>query len=227
MKNVFNIGLALLFASLTVNAASFTGATARNLFNTGAGDTYIDFESVPADTKLDTELAGMGVTFASISDVNGNPAGPYHVQLSSVYNASSFGHTIVGSPCSGCVDDGRVRYEIAFLSPQRNAGLQRIWSSDTITRFYNTDGDLLQEYTGLASEFVAYFSESENQADWVRRIEIDGVNVGGTRQVGYSDDLYFGTLAVVPEPVVWQSLIGGGLFLWNARRRSRVSASAA
>jgi len=160
-----------------------------------AGDTLVDFESVATGTNLTTQIPG--VTFASISDVAGNPAGPFHVEVSAAFSGSD-GNTIVGAPCGGCVDDGRVRYEIVFDTPQRRAGLQRIWNAFTVTRFFDPQGGLLREFAGGDVnggdyQFVGYVSPSPVQSAWVKRIEIDGELSGNSRQVGYTDDLFYGS----------------------------------
>ncbi|NNF66398.1 MAG: hypothetical protein HKM98_02710, partial [Gammaproteobacteria bacterium] len=166
-----------------------------------AGDTLIDFESVATGTNLTTQIPG--VTFASISDVNGNPAGPFHVEVSAAF-AGSDGNTIVGAPCGGCTDDGRVRYEMVFDTPQRRVGLQRIWNNFTVTRFFDIQGQLLHEFAGGDDvsgdyQFVGYVAETTDTNTWVARVEIDGESSGGSRQVGYTDDLFFGSTDVVAE----------------------------
>ena len=171
-----------------------SGPVGRAMFETllaNLGGTFIDFESLTTGTNLTNQFAGLG--FASTTNTAGNPAGPFHVEVSGAF-AGSNGNTIVGSPCDpGCVDDGRVGYEIVFSTPQRWAGLERLWNTNTITRFHATSGALLHEFTGLGFEFVGFISDSLDSNNWIQRIEIDGANVKGSRQVGYADDLFYST----------------------------------
>ena len=169
------------------------GPTARaqfENFQAVAGDTFIDFESVATGTNLTTQFAG--VTFASISNVAGIPAGLFHVEVSGAFSGTD-GNTIVGSPCDpGCVDDGRVTYEMVFDTPQRRAGLERIWNTFPRTQFYNASDTLLASHVNsVGAEFVGFIADGTVPAmDWVSRIQIDSIS---DLQVGYSDDLFYGT----------------------------------
>ncbi|MEX0325085.1 MAG: hypothetical protein AB3N33_03240 [Puniceicoccaceae bacterium] len=103
-------------------------------------------------------------------------------------------HTLMGSRSSGGLPDGQSRYEIVFSQPQARVGVMRLWSTDSLTRFYNPSGELLGEHQNTTSlEFVAWFAGGPDTNDWVSRVEIDGTNPGGTYQVGETDDLFFGT----------------------------------
>ena len=178
------------------SAGLIFGSSARTQFEsfvTSAGDAYIDFNSL-AGTGLSTQLSGLGVTFESnIGTVGEAPFGPYYVFVSSAYPGRV--GSIVGSPCNGCTDDGRVGYQVLFNTAQRRAGLQRNWNSLTVTRFYSAAGELLDEHVGTG--FVGFVADGVNPStDWVARIQIDGLvdpSDGVTRQVGYSDDLFFGS----------------------------------
>lgn len=181
------------------------GPSARTQFEsyrTSLGDTFIDFNSLALNTNLTSQFSGLGVTFASNINVNGVPFGPAHVHVSA---ASGRANTIVGSPCDGgCVDDGRVGYQILFSSPQRRAGLLRNWTTQTLTKFYNASGALLAQHTNtVGSEFVGFMADGANPAtNWVARIQMDTVAPATARQVGYSDDLFFGTAADAIAPSV-------------------------
>ena len=173
------------------------GSAARNQFegfrDGSTADTFIDFNSLPGDTNLTTQFSGLGVTFSSNIYVDGTSFGPVHVHVSSFAGRTG---TIVGSPCDGgCTDDGRVGYQVVFASPQRRAGLQRLWNQYTVTRFYNASNLLLAEHVNLlGSEFVGFIADgTDPQMDWVSRIQMDGLLNQGVRQVGYSDDLFFGS----------------------------------
>jgi hypothetical protein len=179
------------------------GPAARTQFegyrdNPAILDTFIDFNSLAAGTKLATQFSAQGVTFSSNINTDGTPFGPVHVEVSSAVG----GITIVGSPCDPfCGDDGRVGYQIVFAAPQRRAGLLRIWNADTRTRFYSQSG-LLAEHPGTG--FVGYIADGTDPAtQWVARIQIDGVVNSGSRQVGYSDDLFFGSAGLnITVPLV-------------------------
>ncbi|MGB2985411.1 MAG: hypothetical protein WBE26_05960 [Phycisphaerae bacterium] len=170
------------------------------------GGHLIDFESLPTGTNLRDQLAGeFGVHFASISDTSGNPAGPYHVEVSGEHPNTAYGNTIVGSPCDpNCWDDGRVEYEATFDEPQRWVGIERLWLTwNTITQFYS-GATLIYEYEDApcyeswAPYFFGYVVDSDDPGTWITRIVMSG-KPPLSRQVGYSDNLRFGT-AMFEEP---------------------------
>lgn len=216
--------LAVIVAGATCASAQaglVYGPTARDYFasmQAALNEVYLDFESVPSGTNLlpGTDPFGVGARFASIIYTNGTPFGPEHVEVSSAHGYSTYGNTIVGSPFQFGSDDGRVGYEIAFDTPQRRAGILRAWNTSSVTRFYNADGVLLAEHQNTVNvEFVGWVADSDDPSTWVARMVMDGLAPGGTRQVGYSDDLYFGVM--VPSPVGAAALILG--FVAMRRRR--------
>ncbi|MBI3042931.1 MAG: hypothetical protein HYY78_08915 [Betaproteobacteria bacterium] len=156
-------------------------------------DTFIDFNSFAAGTALSTQVSG--VTFQSNINTAGNPFGPINVVVSSAGQCTI--RCIVGTPFTSGSDDGRVGYQILFTTPQRRAGLLRNWLAQySLTRFYNASGALLAEHINTVNaEFVGYIADgTDPSTDWVARIQMDGLmNDGITRQVGYSDDLFFGS----------------------------------
>lgn len=159
------------------------------------GGTYLDFEDKLAGTNLlpRTDPWGVGARFASIVYTNGQPFGPEHVEVSSRHGYATYGNTIVGSPFTNGSDDGRVGYEIRFDETQARAGIQRLWNTQALTRFYNSAGELLAEHVNTTgAEFVGWVSIADDGSDRVARIVMDTSVVSGTRQVGYSDNLYFG-----------------------------------
>lgn len=171
-------------------------ASLHNLLN----ENFLDFESAPTGSNLlpGTDPFGVGARFASILNTAGQPFGPEHVEVSGNHGFATYGNTIVGSPFPSGSDDGRVGYEVRFDEAQRRAGILRAWNTSSLTRFYNAAGDLLVEHQNTTSvEFVGWIADSDDQSTWVARIVMDGLDAGG-RQVGYSDDLYFGTM--VPSP---------------------------
>lgn len=164
-------------------------------------EVYLNFQSVAAGTNLmpGTDPFGVGARFASIINTNGAPFGPEHVEVSSMHGYSTYGNTIVGSPYPAGNDDGRVGYEVRFDTPQFRAGILRAWNTSALTRFYNADGVLLAEHQNTVGvEFVGWVADSSDPSTWVARMVMDGLSLSGTRQVGYSDDLYFGIM--VPSP---------------------------
>lgn len=159
------------------------------------GGVYLDFEDRTAGSNLypGTDPWGVGARFASIIYTNGQPFGPEHVEVSNRHAYSTHGNTIVGSPFMYGSDDGRVGYEIRFDEAQARAGLERLWNTSAVTRFYNADGDLLAQHVNTVNqEFVGWVSMADDGSDRVARIVMDGLATSGTRQVGYSDNLYFG-----------------------------------
>ncbi len=199
------------------DAVLISGQPARDAFEqavAGAGYTKVDFNGYSAGTKLTTQIAGL--SFRTIRDPNGNPISQ-PVTVASVGLPARAG-SIVGTPCSGCSDDGRYAYEIVFTTPQRAAGIQRIWNASTITRFFAADGSQLDEFAGSA--YVGWIAGEGETERYVKRIEIDGLVLSGSRQVGYSDDLVYGQGAI-PEPAT-ASLLALGLAGIAARCRRRV-----
>lgn len=193
--------------TLTVNDQGFTGGggnpttglifggSARTEFENlrdTVGDTYIDFESLPNGTLLDNELIGQGVQFATISDVNGNPDGPGSVIVSTAF-AESGTRSIIGRRLPAGAD-GRTTYEITFTTPQRRAGVLRS-TTNGITRFFAGATLLAQRTVATSREFVGFISDSADEGDWITRIELDGLPVAGSRQVLFTDDLFFGRAA--------------------------------
>ena len=183
------------------------------------GGEFVDFESTPAGTNLNpgADLLGAGMRFASIVSTTGTAFGPFHVEVSNQHIPSSFGNTIVGSPCSLCTDAGRGGYEIVFDEPQRRAGLMRVWNTAATTAFYSDSGALLSQHQNTVNnEFVGYVADDEDASTWVKRIVMDGEMLSGTRQVGYSDMIYSGL--VIPAPAAALPMVFGAAIL---RRRAR------
>jgi len=207
-----------LLAALTPPATAQTivyGPAARTAFEgfvLNNGDKFLDFNSLNPGLALDTELQiSHGLIFASTIQTNGGPIVPPHnVYVTSTSVGGNATTKIVGTPFVGGSDDGRVGYEITFTTPQARAGLQRIWQAgNSVTRFYNQEGTLLAtHFNTVGSEFVAYLADFGNTSTWVARIQMDGLVSGGSRQVGYSDDLFYG-FSAIPEPGTWALLLTG------------------
>ena len=219
MQKLTLVGALTLISTLLAVPASATlmfGAGVETTFQ-GLGGTFVDFgtAAIPVGTNLGPGGGQVaGVSFASITTTSGGPTTPKHVEVS-----SSFGGSIVGSPCDpGCVDDGRVGYEIVFDTPQNHAGLLRLWNTSTETTFYDDLGGVLGVHVNTTgTEFVGWIGDG-NAGQQVKRIVIDTIAPSSSRQVGYSDNLYFG--AAVPEPSTL-ALLALGLGAVATGRRSR------
>lgn len=217
-------GLSLSFVSVAcagADAGLIYGPDAKAYFvamQAEFNEVYLNFENVAGGTNLlpGTDPFGVGARFASIIDTSGNPFGPEHVEVSNLHGYATYGNTIVGSPFQFGNDDGRVGYEIAFDAPQRRAGILRAWNTAAVTRFYNADGVLLgQHQNTVGAEFVGWVADSNDPSAWVSRMVMDGLVLSGSRQVGYSDDLYFGVM--VPSPASAGAIVIG-LLAFKRRR---------
>lgn len=174
-------------------------------FHSSEGDSYVDFEAQPAGPLGPLTVDGVTVTvrttqvrFPSVANVD------YPVSVlpfSFVSSTPSGTHELMGTTSPAGTPDGQSRYEIRFSEPQGRAGVQRNWHTNSMTRFYNADGDLLGEHQNTANrEFVGYIADGDAPGSRVTRIEIDGLVDGVTYQVGFTDDLFFGQGTPVQPP---------------------------
>lgn len=194
------LALALVLGGAdSARAGSLNGPVAKGDFQswtTNHGGVFLNFNGLLAGGQLYRQWqARYGVSFATTTDATGRPLPtptPVVVSANYAYNLGRL--TLVGSPCRGCFDDHGCDYEIRFVTPQRWAGLQRYWRGPTLTRFIAPNNDVLAEVEGEG--FQAWLSEGDSTNTWVARIEISGRDRGGSRQVGYSDDLVYGTNAI-------------------------------
>lgn len=197
--------------------AEFTGfatndAAFRDLFINEATvnqtGTYVNFDGI-AGTRFSTLAGAPGATFESNITTSGSPTSGLPVYASTFSDRLG---TIVGTPFSSGTDDGRMGYQVLFSTPQQYAGIQRNWNSSSVTQFYNSEDELLYEFTGLSVYYAGYTGDPNDQSQWVSRIQMDGNLLSGVRQVGYSDDLVYGisTSFAVPEPSTY-ALFGLGL----------------
>ena len=204
----------------SLNAAGLVGVDVKTAFTAEAtaNGTVEDFD-LPNGTRFNSLATTPGVTYESNITISGNPTSGLPVTTSFFPERAG---TIVGTPFATGSDDGRMGYQIVFDSAQRWAGIQRYWSPFTVTQFYDENDDLLFEFTGEATPFVAFIADSANTNDWVKRIQIDGRPDQGTRQVGYSDDLMFGTsdFTFIPEPAT-STLFLGSLVAGSFLRRRK------
>jgi len=212
----------LTAASATASAGLVFGQAAHDQFQAlqlQHSEGFNDFESLATQTNLlpGTDPFGDGTHFASVINTSGFPFGPEHVEVSNAYAPATFGNSLVGSPFQFGSDDARVGYEITFDTAQRRAGLLRLWNTASLTSFYNAEGDLLATHQNTANqEFVGYMADSSDSSTWVARILMDGALIQNSRQVGHSDDLYFGR--VVPTPGTATLLAIAGLVITTRRR---------
>ncbi len=203
MRTKLMMLLAILVLSLPPSpslAGGKTGAAAETDFSswiTTYGGTHYDFENLTWGSYL-SSLSG--VSFQGILDPYGN-AISLPVLVSGFNGNYSHPYEIVGTPYASGSDDGRVVYEMTFDTPQRWAAVARQWYiPGTVTKFYNEAGDLIYQYgsgegTGWARYFIGYLADDTSH--WIKKIVCDGVDLGDyNRQVGYTDDLYFGTADV-------------------------------
>ena len=214
--------LAMLATTTIAQAGLTTGMYAELEFqqlHMDLGGEFLDFESVPAGTNLEpgTDPFGVGASFASVINTSGAPFGPEHVEVSSRHRFAEFGNSLVGSPFQFGSDDARVGYEITFDEVQRRAGLRRIWNTGSTTSFYNAAGELLATHQNTVSaEFVGYIADSSDESTWVARILLDTASPDNARQVGHTDDLYFGRL--VPAPSTLGAMLIAGIACVRRRR---------
>lgn len=187
----------------TAHADLVFGAAARAQFEdfrTNLGDEFIDFESV-ASGPLTNQISGL--SFRTTFGRNG-ATGSLDLPVAVLpWNfVSSSPRRIIGvrSGSPSYIPEGQNVYEINFDSAQRRAGLLRPWSTFSLTRFYAGNTLLGVHRNTVNSEFVGFIAESNDPSTWITRIEIDGLSDSGVFQVGTSDDIFFGSVAAVPEP---------------------------
>ena len=165
---------------------------------------YLDFENIETGThnRLSNMDYDLGLELKTtefrypLPKTNAFDDSPV-VVLPYNYVSSPSNHRLMGVNEIN-VPDGQSKYEIIFDNLQERVGLLRMWTTDSITRFYNGDGNLLAEHTNTTNqEFVGYIAQYENLQTWVERIEFDGIatepddEYNKLYQVGEVDNLYY------------------------------------
>lgn len=186
-------------------------------FRDNYNDQFIDFDSVPSGPLSSLP----GVTFKTTYNRFGAD-GPVDLPVAVLpWNFVTSAPTAIIGVRTGApsyIPDGQNRYEMVFDTPQLRVGMQRNWTTASLTRFYSGDTLLATHQNTIGNEFVGYLSDSENPADWVTRVEMDGQSVSGVFQVGYTDDVFFGSIAAVPEPSSGLMMLLGTVGMTLSRR---------
>ncbi len=179
---------------------------------------FEDFDGI-AGSNFSTLPTAPGATFSSNIGTTGSPISVNQVRASTFSGRVG---TIIGTPFNGGSDDGRVGYQVVFDTPQQYAGIQRYWNDQTLTEFYNAADKLIFSFTGESTPFVGFAADPNDPSTWVKRIQMDTTAASSSRQVGYSDDLIYGTgTLTIPEPRTYALMALGaamlGLFWWRRR----------
>ncbi len=181
---------------------------------------FVDFETVALGSINLNLQPTLGVSFFSTLTTSGTPISiPHNAYLSGASVNGDTSHKLVGTPYVGGSDDGRVGYEIRFDNPQVVVGLERNWNTGAVTNFYNSSGTLLASHTNTTNiEFVGYIANYNDPTTWVAKVQLDTNQPSNARQVGYTDDLFFGITAI-PEPSTYLFMVIGLGILFVSRLR--------
>ncbi len=186
----------------------------------------LDFETRAIGSIRQDLQSSLGISFyTTINTSVGAISSPHNAYVSSANVNGDTSHKLIGTPFPSGTDDGRVGYEIRFDSPQSIVGMIRNWNTGALTSFYNSSGTLLGTHQNqtVGLEFVGFLADYNDSATWVSKVVLDGASVSGTRQVGYTDDIVWGTAAIaVPEAGTFTLMaLGLGLIYFvTARRRA-------
>ncbi len=222
----------LCFISVSANATLISGSTARAQFEnyqTTLGDTLETFDGFTQQTNLTTQIPGL--TFKTTLDrFSGGNAVDLEVNVicsgGNPYGYSSCpsgNNNLIGGVRSGGITDGRSVYEIVFDTGMLRVGLERIWNTASLTRFYSGTTLLGQHQNTAGTEFVGFISDAANL---ITRVEMDGAMLNGYYQVGYANDLFYGNtpeqvIGQVPEPNILALLFIGLASLGITRKKKQ------
>ena len=174
----------LFSISVSSNATLIYGASARTQFENyqaTLGDTLETFDGFAAQTDLTTQIPGL--TFETTYKRFVSPPGPISQPVHVICDGGNpYGTTcsdtdmiISGTGTNGGATDGQSIYEIVFDTGMLRAGLERIFNTFSLTRFYR-GATLLGEHQNTANtEFVGFITDAANL---ITRIEMDGLNCG-------------------------------------------------
>ena len=207
--------ISVLISSTSAQAALVTGPAARTQFEnfaTTLGDTFENFDGFA--TGLYNRLGTLPFSLETTEFRYPQPtvAAPDGTRVS-VFTRTGSNRQLMGVRAFDA-RDGQSKYELMFDSPQRRAAVLRPWSVYSLTRFYAGPTLLAEHQNTVNTEFVGYISNSDEVADWITRIEFDGIsqtpqNANKLYQVGAVDDLFFGTTPVPLPAAAW--LLGGAI----------------
>jgi len=220
--------LVALLTALPVSAQTlFHGAVPKADFQNYLSQyelNFLDFENSAVGAIQQDIQSSLGISFYSTISIIGSAFSIAHnAYISSASVNGDTSHKLVGTPYIGGSDDGRVGYEIRFDTPQSIVGLVRNWTTDAKTSFYNSSGTLLGTHTNTVGiEFVGFISNYNDTDTWVSKVVLDTIGASNARQVGYTDDIMWGTanIAAIPEPATYLQIgLGLGLIGCLTRRR--------
>lgn len=176
------------------------------LYRDFLGDTLVDFNNLGNGPVRQIVANGETLTLKTFAKRYPPPeiSVDYPVCVCPLYgvNPPSGTNELMGSGASYGAPDGQNPYEIVFTSPQHRVAVMRRWNTNSLTRFYASDGRLLGEHKNTTNhEFVGWVGNPGDEGTWVKRVVIDGLAQSGTYQVGFTDDLHFGSHLPDRDPV--------------------------
>lgn len=185
-----------------------TGDSARDWFESKQTEDcwmYLDFENFP--TGLYTTLEKYNIDLATteirwpLPEVQAPKNTP--VAILPYDYVTSPNHRLMGVNRTK-IPDGQSKYDITFPYPLLAVGLNRIWNTYSITRFFNESNKLLESHTNTKNhEFVGYIAEG--YSTMIHRVEFDGLpsdpdsDKNKLYQVGEVDDLFYADSSLMAE----------------------------
>jgi hypothetical protein len=176
------------------------------LYRDFLGDTRVDFNNLGSGPVRQIVAGEEILTLKTFERRYPQPtvSVDYPVCVCPLYgvNPPSGTNELMGSGASYGAPDGQNPYEIVFANPQHRVAVMRRWNTNSLTRFYAGDGTLLGEHQNTTNhEFVGWVGDPGNEGTWVKRVVIDGLAVSNTYQVGFTDDLHFGSELPDRDPI--------------------------